>query len=339
MAEWLYEAGIGENRAALVEDGEIVAGRIEPENPYPRRGAVHRAHFLAPLVGVRSALIKLDSGIEAMLQPVPDRIGPGSRFVVEITHEFFGDKQIKARIVPDETSLRPGPTLLERLTTGHPVKKLHPFQPDELEAAGWSELLEEAATGKMAFPGGSLWIETTQAMTLIDVDGILEPAFLAVDGARAAGRAISRMGLGGSIGIDLPTVSDRAVRKRAGEALDAQMIEPFERTAVNGFGFLQVVMRRQRPSLLDLMQGNPPMAAALALYRRAARDPWHGPIAIVASPAVVNSSGACAGHDRELERRRGAAVEWRSDPSLPIWGGHIQRIDPNLDDDDDSDAE
>ena len=32
MAEWIYEAGIGEARAALIENGEIVEARIEREH-------------------------------------------------------------------------------------------------------------------------------------------------------------------------------------------------------------------------------------------------------------------------------------------------------------------
>ena len=42
-------------------------------------------------------------------------------------------------------------------------------------------------------------------MTLIDVDGYLAPAELAVLGAAEAAQAIRRLDIGGSIGIDLPT--------------------------------------------------------------------------------------------------------------------------------------
>lgn len=339
LAEWLYEAGIGENRAALVEGGEIIEAQIERDQPWPRAGAVCRARFQAPLVGRQTALIKLDRHGEAVLQPVPESVGPGSRFTVEVTREFIFApqrrlKQMKARVVPDETPLREGSTLIDRVSaTGIPVRKLRAFDPDLLEEAGWSELLEEATSGNVTFPGGALRIEAAEAMTLIDVDGVLEPHFLAVDGARAAGKAISRLALTGSIGIDLPTVGDRSVRKRAAEALDDMIPQPFERTAVNGFGFVQVIRRRERASILDLMQGEPGTAAALALYRRAERDPWRGPLEIVAAHDVVASFGRNARQDAELERRRGAPVNWRVVPSLPIWGGYIARIE----DDDEED--
>ena len=114
----------------------------------------------------------------------------------------------------------------------------------------------------------------TPAMTLFDVDGSLPPAELAVAGAAAAARAIRRLGIGGSIGIDLPTLPARADRQAAAAALDAVLPQPFERTAVNGFGFLQIVRRRERPSLPELVQGDPVGAAARALLRRArARAP------------------------------------------------------------------
>ena len=66
---------------------------------------------------------------------------------------------------------------------------------DRFEEAGWSELLEEAATGEIAFDGGALRMSLTPAMTLFDVDGSLPPAALAEAGAAAAARAIRRFGI------------------------------------------------------------------------------------------------------------------------------------------------
>ena len=110
----------------------------------------------------------------------------------------------------------------------------------------------------------------TPAMTLFDVDGSLAPAELAIAGAAAAGRAIRRMGIAGSIGIDLPTLAGRAEQQAAAAALDAALPPPFERTAVNGFGFLQVVRRRERPSLAGIVQGDPAGAAARCCAGRSA---------------------------------------------------------------------
>ena len=105
-------------------------------------------------------------------------------------------------------------------------------------------------------------------------------------GAEAAARAIRRLGIGGSIGIDLPTLPPRERQAARRAALDAVLPQPFERTAVNGFGFLQIVRRRERRSLPELVQWRsgraPPPAPCCArrsadsapatLHRRARRD-------------------------------------------------------------------
>src|SRR3546814_9303556 len=88
-------------------------------------------------------------------------------------------------------------------------------------------------------------------MTLFDVDGaapLLDPA---IAGATATAVAIRRLDIGGSIGIDLPTLGGKAERQRVVEAIDATLPLPFERTAMNGFGFLQIIRPRPRASLVE----------------------------------------------------------------------------------------
>jgi hypothetical protein len=223
----------------------------------------------------------------------------------------------------------PGPTLAERLaTSGLPLVPLISHGPDRLEAAGWSELIEEAATGEIAFPGGALRLSLTPAMALIDVDGPLPPAELAIAGARAAGLAIRRLGLAGSIGIDLPTVASKAERQAAAAAFDAVLPQPFERTAVNGFGFLQLVRRRRRASLPELVQGDPAGAAARVLLRRAERTPGAGQRTLVAAPAVIARIDARPDWQAALARRIGAPVALRTEPTLAISAAHVETEHP-----------
>lgn len=324
MTEWLYEAGVGENRAALVEGDRILEARIERPFAAPRHGATHRARFAEALVARRAARVELDGGGEAFLDPVPRGVGPGAKLTVEIVREALPGrypKLAKARACADERAPAPGPCLREQLG-GAPVRDLRAVDRDALEAAGWSELIEEALTGVVHFPGGRLLIERTEAMTVIDVDGDLDPATLAVAGADAAGRAIRRLGIAGSIGIDLPTMPDRPSRTRAGEALDRWLPQPCERTAINGWGFVQIVRPRLRASLPELLAADEPRSAALALYRRAEREPMPGPVALTATPSVTAAARAI--DDAQLARRRGGAVTWRSDAALAIWGGHVQ---------------
>jgi hypothetical protein len=48
LAEWLYEAGIGEARAAQIEDDHIIEARIEREGERPRVGAIIAGRLIEP---------------------------------------------------------------------------------------------------------------------------------------------------------------------------------------------------------------------------------------------------------------------------------------------------
>jgi hypothetical protein len=133
---------------------------------------------------------------------------------------------------------------------------------------------------------------------------------------------IRRHGIGGSIGIDLPTVDSKAARQAAAAAVDAILPKPFERTAVNGFGFLQIVRPRTHVSLVELAADRAPFEAR-ALLRRATREV--GAIRLVAHPAVVAVLEANPGWLNQLSRQVGGAVTLRADPSIAMSAGHAER--------------
>ncbi|HEX8191446.1 MAG TPA: ribonuclease [Allosphingosinicella sp.] len=322
MAEWLFEAGIGENRAILVEGGAIIEAAIELPGG-ARTGAVVEARLAAIHVPGRRGLVVLAGGEEALVEPLPARLTEGQAIRVEIVREAVPEagrpKLARARVTDDPP--RAGLCLHERI--GRPAPSRDPLR-DRFEEAGWSELLEEAATGEIAFPGGALRMSVTPAMTLFDVDGALPPAELAVAGAAAAARAIRRLAVGGSIGIDLPTVAGKAERQAPAAALDAILPQPFERTGVNGFGFLQIVRRRERPSIPEIVQGDPAAAAARALLRRAERSVGAGARTIRAAPPVIALLERRADWIDALVRRIGAPLRLQADAALSISGGHVQ---------------
>jgi len=298
LAEWLVEAGIGENRAALIEAGEIVEARIERHDVTLRLGAVHEARLKSKAGRAGRAEVAVAGGV-ALLSPVPPGLTEGAPLHVEVIREAIperGNPKL-ALVRPTDEAPRAALSLAEQLG----ARTLGPQQPDALEAAGWSELIEQAETGLVPFPGGLLRIVLTPAMTVIDVDGELPPTELALRGATAAVQAIRRFDIGGSIGIDLPTLPSKQARQAAAEAIDAALPPPFERTAVNGFGFLQIVRRRVRPSLLELVQSDSATTSALALLRRLEREPL-GEVVIPANVTVK------AEWIEELERRRGQRV-------------------------------
>jgi Ribonuclease G/E len=320
LAEWLYEAGIGENRAALLADGEIVEAHIELPDPL-RLGAIAGGRLVSILVPGRRGVVATRAG-EVLVEPLPPALTQGQAVRVEIVREAVPEpgrpKFPRGKLTEEPEG--PGPDLRKRLG----LRPDHaPPGPDRLEAAGWSEALEQAASGEIGFPGGSLRMSLTPAMTLFDVDGSLAPAALAVAGAAAAARAIRRFGIGGSIGIDLPTLASRDERSAAAAALDALLPQPFERTAVNGFGFLQIVRRRERPSLPELLQGDPVGAAARALLRRAERAPGAGKRTVTGAPAVIARLQANPEWLQALAGRIGAPVALRAEPRLAISAGHV----------------
>ena len=254
---------------------------------------------------------------------MPPKLTEGQALRVEIVREAIAEagraKHAKGRVTDEPP--RPGPSLAERIGSFTPHRGPGP---DAFEQAGWSELLEEAASGEIAFQGGALRMSLTPAMTLFDVDGALPPAALAAAGAEAAGRAIRRLGISGSIGIDLPTLAAREERLAAAAALDRVLPQPFERTAVNGFGFLQIVRRRERASLPELLQSDPVGAAARALLRRAERSAGAGEHILRAAPAVAARLRERPDWLDMLARRIGAPVSLLEESGLAISAGHVQ---------------
>lgn len=275
MAEWLYEAGIGENRAALVANGRIWQARIEREGGGLRVGGVATARLVEILIPRISGRATLD-GTDLLVEPLPAGITKGGTIRIRVVREAIAERgrMRLAKAVPAAVDAvdGPGPTLFEALAADtRPVRRLHPHEADALEEAGWSEVLEEAETGDIAFPGGALRMAVTPAMTLFDVDGPPPLGSLSIDAAHAVAQAIERHGIGGSIGIDFPTLSAKRERNAVAEAIDASLPQPFERTAVNGFGFLQIVRRRTRASLPELHAADPVGWAIRAALRRMER--------------------------------------------------------------------
>ena len=85
----------------------------------------------------------------------------------------------------------------------------------------------------------------------------------------------------------------KAERAAAGAAFDAAMgPAPFERTAINGFGIMQVVTPRTGPSVLERAQLERDATAAVALLAQAGRETRPGPLRLVARPGVARWLGA-----------------------------------------------
>jgi ribonuclease G len=315
LPEWLVERGIGETRSALVEGGEIVGARIELDG-LVRVGSIVAARLLDIGQGGRNAIAEDQAGAEYLLPRGAPGVPQGAALAIEVTREAIPGAELWKRPLARLSSDGPGEAVpIEGREVAFPG-------PDLLGKSGWADLLDEARTGVVRFAGGELSMAPTPAMTLIDVDGYLPPDELAIAGAAAAAKAIHRLDIGGSIGVDLPSAKSKAGRQAAAAAIDASLSQPFERTAVNGFGFVQIVRPRTRASLLELAQDRAAFEAR-ALLRRAAMD-TAGPKRLVAHPAVIAAIEATPGWIELLSRQVGAAVTLRAEPSLAIFAGYAE---------------
>ena len=324
MAEWLVEEGIGEHRAIRLDGGEIAGARVDWPGALSA-GMVADAVLLSRSAGSRRGTLRFASGEEALVDGLPKDASEGAVLRAEITRAAMAEKgRLKrAQTRPSEDTPRPAPTLAQRLRSdGHEVRVVRRFPEGD-----WDELVDEARDGLIAFAGGSLTVSPTPAMTLIDIDGIASSGALALAAVPAIAAAVRRFDLGGSIGIDFPTVPDKESRRAVDTALaDALESWPHERTAMNGFGFVQLVARLERPSLIHRINRDPAGAAARMLLRRAERIEEPGILSLTAHPLVLRTIRA-EWRD-ELARRTGRSLRWQEDAALELSAAFAQAIAP-----------
>jgi len=322
---WLYEAGIGENRALRLENNALVQIRVERADGNARAGAVVDAKFTRQWVAGKSGIVTLPDGREALLQPLPKGLTEGATVRVEIVRSAMTErggqaKRAKAQPADKDRPLDSGPDLLAEIeATGLPVKQVYAHDEDFFAQHGWHEAVEQAETGRIDFDGGSLLISLTPAMTLIDVDGPLPPFELAKRAAKEVALTLVRLDITGNIGVDFPTLAAKAERGAVTATFNEYMTANCERTAINGFGFMQIVSRKTRPSMPEIMRANRTTNAALKLLRQAERDRGTGDMRLAVHPAVATKLTPAL--QEALARRTGRIVSVESRGAIPIDGG------------------
>ena len=326
MTHWLYEDGIGEERAALIDQRGIIEARIQRHRMPHGLGAIIEGRLLARSAGGHRARIMLTDGSQAMLQPVPAGLTEGMPVRGQVVREalaeagtdpgFARHKPLRLRAVDPATPLRPAPRLIERITaTGHPVETCHAHGTDRLAESGWHEVVHEAESGVVAFAGGNLLLCPTPAMMVFDVDGDIAPRALALAAASEAAHVIQRHGIGGSVVIDFPTLADKADRNAVAAAFDAAMARPCERTAINGFGLMQIVLKRAQASLIELHAADPVRWRLLARLRSEERDGGTGALRLKLSQDEADMLALNPDLTEALHRRTGRPVAVEPNPA------------------------
>ncbi len=314
MAEWLIEHGIGETRALLVEGDNVLAARIQ----WPGElvvGARVSSQLVTKLGGKRRGIVRLDNGAEALVDHLPANVTEGQQLDCVITRAPIAErgrlKRAQARVAGSDAPVSAFPE----------GQTLHRFP-----AGLWDEVWHAASAGEIAFAGGSILVSTTPAMTVIDIDGNGSPRDLALAAIPAIGQALRWFDIGGNIGIDFPTIQDKAERKAVDAALDVELADwPHERTAMNGFGFVQLVARLEGPSLLHRFATSRTGMCARHALRVAEQAQGHGPVLeLRVHPAL--KAKLKPEWLAELTRRTGREVRVESDPGLALEAPSAQIV-------------
>jgi len=321
--EWLVETGIGEMRALLYDQAQAIAARLQCEGDLVA-GTVCEATLIRRNTGSRRGAVRLPGGEEALIDALGREASEGAAIRVLITRAPIAEKgRLKAAQCRPSNAAPYTPTLADKLAAdGLPVRLVRRF-PD----VAWDEIFADGWSGEVAFNGGTLIISPTPAMTLIDIDGALPPPALALAAVPAIAATLARLDIAGNIGIDFPTLSDKADRRAVDEALAGALDHwPHERTAMNGFGFVQIVARLEGMSLLARFARHRACAAARLLLRRAEADMPPGALLITAHPDV--RAAITPAWADELARRTGRVIRWHLDETLAHDAGFAQAIAP-----------
>jgi hypothetical protein len=317
LAEWLIEDGIAETRALLVEGEQVLAARVQWPGGLVA-GMRVPGRLTSKLKGTRRGVVVLDGGAEALVDHLPPDVTEGQMLTLVITRASLAErgrlKRAQARVAGADTADAPASLVDNR--------KVHRFP-----AGLWEEVWHSASSASLDFPGGEILVSVTPAMTLVDVDGIGPPRDVALAAVPAIARALAWFDLGGNIGIDFPTLSEKADRRAVDEALAAALADwPHERTAMNGFGFIQLVAKLEGPSLLHrFATSRTGMCARLAL-RVAERAEGHGAVLELRVHPALKAKLKPQWLD-ELARRTGRAVRIEADPGLALEAPSAQILD------------
>ncbi len=322
MAEWLVEEGIGEERALLVEGDQVLAAKLHwPGGLAP--GQVEDAVLTRFDPARRRGVARFENGEEALVDKLPAGSREGAPIRLEVTRAAIAERgRLKlAQSRPIDKPPHTAPSPAQQLAgQGQAVRAVRRFP-----AGLWEDVWTEAWSGEVAFAGGTLLFSVTPAMTLVDIDGSAAAAALARDAVGPLAAAIRKFDLGGSIGIDFPTLECKGDRRAIDAALDEALRDwPHERTAMNGFGLVQLVARLERPSLLHRLSLSRPGAAARFLLRSAEQVEEPGALLLTAHPAVVAKLGEP--WLAELARRSGREVRVAQNAALALDGGFAQAV-------------
>jgi ribonuclease G len=311
VREIAFDASPGENRAVLFEGGTAVELHIFREG-HTLSGSICVAKIISKLAG--RAFLQLASGEEVVITPPPTE-SEGATVCVEI---------FRARICePGEVKLA--------------TARLSDAEPAEMGVEQWRTALSERAdrvisadanfddhfdialAGRSDVEGATIWFERTKAGLVFDVDGSGDAFAINRAAAAEIARLLRLFQIGGAAMIDFVGMENKAARLEIAAAFDAaSAADPrqFERTAINGYGLMQVIRAKPGPSILDTLFGTRRVSPSdetliLALLRAASRSSGAGVRQCITTPALATQLRLPLWQPllKQAERLAGAAIE------------------------------
>jgi ribonuclease G len=310
--QWLEQKRIGETLRAGVEDSALVELHlVRASDPLPfgtRTEAIVRSKAGARL-GVDC------DGVEAWLIGSPQH-PIGARLSAQVVRAAIPEPgQIKRAHLAEHR----GPSAVPP-----DAQNVQDFS-DAFEIEDWCD---RAISGTILFGGGSLSLERTRAGLVIDVDGTGEALALNIAAAQKIASVLRLFQVGGMVLVDFVTLDNRSQRLALDAALDAALKKDpraFERTAINGFGLVQIVRAKKAPSLMDILCGTRRHAPnietlALRLLNEAARSKGAGTRTLTARAEIIDYITCWPHYVDALRAAVAANVALRISPDAPGHG-------------------
>ncbi len=328
MTEWLIEHGIGEQRALLIDNGEVIAAKLHWPGELTA-GQHHFAKLTSKPSGKRRGVATLENGTQVLVDHLPPEANEGAMIGIRISRAAIAERgrlklaQARCFVLDNklvDTDAKVGKDLSSHtFTLGDTVRTF--------DSSDWEEVWHAASSGRIAFAGGEILCSVTPAMTVIDVDGDLPPRELALAAVPAIAKALRWFDIGGNIGIDFPTLEAKADRRAVDEVLADVLAEwPHERTAMNGFGFVQIIARLEGPSLLHRFATSRTGMCARYALRIAERTEGAGITLLTVHPAL--KAKLKPDWLDELRKRTGRELRLDTDPGLALEAPHAQVVSP-----------
>lgn len=309
---WLIEQGIGETRSLLLDGDRVLAARIEWPGELTA-GSEVTGQLFSKHKGSKRGVVRLDNGREVLVDHLPPDVTEGTRVALTITRAAIAERgrfkcaqgRLGAVAIPENAQGK----LVQRFPAGL-----------------WEEVWHAASSGSIAFAGGEILLSVTPAMTVIDIDGNAPPSDLALAAIPAIAQALTWFDLGGNIAIDFPTLQAKADRRAVDEALGHALADwPHERTAMNGFGLVQLVARMEGPSLLHRFAASRTGMCVRYALRQAERAEGTGRVLLLTIHPALKAK-LKPEWLTELSRRTGSEVRIVTNPALALEAPSAQII-------------